>query len=220
MYTLPLFPLNIVLFPGLPIQLHIFEPRYRSMIRQCQADSQPFGVVLIHQGIEAYGPVAEPVRVGCTARIARLVPLEDGRMNLTALGEERFRILKLIHDHPYLVGEVESLPLERPSSIALLRGMRLLTPIVKDYLRLITKLNPQEPVDLSEVDFPEDPLLLLNLAATLLQVPAIEKQPLLESVSADDLMVEIFRLYRRENAVLRGSDGPAAGDAQKMAWLN
>ena len=132
MYTLPLFPLNTVLFPGLPLQLHIFEPRYRTMIRLCQTENQPFGVVLIHQGIEAYGPAAEPVQIGCTARIARLVPLEDGHMNLTALGEERFRILKLNHDTPYLVGEVESLPLERPSSIALQRGARLLTPLSKN----------------------------------------------------------------------------------------
>jgi uncharacterized protein len=216
MYTLPLFPLNTVLFPGLPIQLHIFEQRYRLMIRKCHEENQPFGVVLIHQGIEAYGPAAEPERVGCTARIARLVPLEDGRMNITAIGEERFRILSLSRDLPYLVGEVESAPLEDPSSIGLQRGVRLLTPQIKAYLRLMTKLNPKEPVDLSDVDFPEDPRLLLNLAAALLQLPAIEKQGLLEAANATKLMEELFRLYRRESAVLGGGVRPN----RKTAWLN
>ncbi len=217
MYALPLFPLNTVLFPGMPIQLHIFEQRYRLMIRRCHSDGQPFGVVLIHSGVEAYGPAAEPVRVGCTARIARLVPLEDGRMNLTALGEERFRISKLNHDQPYLVGQVESLPLEAPSSIGLLRAARQLTPRVKEYLRLVSQLNPKEPVDLDEIDFPEDPLLLIHLAASLLQVPAVEKQPLLEAHSAGELMAEVFRLYRRETAVLRRGEPP---EEKKSVWLN
>ena len=217
MYALPLFPLNTVLFPGMPIQLHIFEQRYRQMIRRCHAEAQPFGVVLIHSGVEAYGPAAEPVRVGCTARIAHLVPLEDGRMNLTALGEERFRILKLNHDQPYLMGQVESLPLNNPSSIGLLRAARRLTPHVKEYLRLVSQLNPTEPVELDEIDFPEDPLLLTHLAASLLQVPAFEKQPLLEAASAGELMAEVFRLYRRETAVLRRGEPP---EEKKTAWLN
>ena len=115
MFDLALFPLNTVLFPGMPLQLHIFEPRYQTMIRHCLDHQQPFGVVLIHQGLEAYGPLAKPVQMGCAARIINTTPLEDGRMNLTAVGDERFRILKLNYDLPYLVGEVESVPLERPS---------------------------------------------------------------------------------------------------------
>ena len=90
MYELALFPLFTVLFPGMPLHLHIFEPRYRLMIQRCLEANQPFGVVLIRKGEEAMGPLAEPYITGCTARIARTERLRDGSMNLTVLGEERF----------------------------------------------------------------------------------------------------------------------------------
>ncbi len=220
MYTLALFPLNTVLFPGMPIQLHIFEPRYRLMVRRCQDQGEPFGVVLIQKGLEAYGPLAEPVQVGCAARIAEVTPLEDGRMNLTALGDERFHIVQLKHDQLYLLGEVESLPLERPHSLDILRGMRQLLPWVKNYLGLVSRLDTHDPLNLAEIDLPEDPQLLLYLAASLLQVPASEKQPLLETAAASDLLAQLLRLYRRENAVLQQTLGQNENDSQKMAWLN
>jgi len=141
MYTIPLFPLNTVLFPGVPIALHIFEPRYRMMIRHCIDNDQPFGVVLIHQGIEAGAGLAEPVHVGTTARIAEVSPLADGRMNLTALGDDRFRIHRLSYELPYLMGEVESLPLERPHSLSIVRGAHRLRPWVHDYLQLVDQTD-------------------------------------------------------------------------------
>ena len=171
MFNLALFPLNTVLFPGMPLQLHIFEPRYRIMIRQCLDTNQPFGVVLIHQGLEAYGPLATPVQMGCSARIITTDPLEGGRMNLTAVGDERFRILKLNYEQPFLVGEVESVPLERPSSIELVRGVRHLAPWVSEYLRLVNQIDPDNTADLGDLDLPEDPLVMLYLAASILHVP-------------------------------------------------
>lgn len=86
MYELPLFPLNTVLFPGTPIQLHIFEDRYLKMINRCIEEHKPFGVVLIEEGSEAFGPLAKPYRIGCTALIAKVEKLEDGRINITAVG--------------------------------------------------------------------------------------------------------------------------------------
>ena len=125
MYDLSLFPLETVLFPGTPVQLHIFEPRYRAMIQLCLDENRPFGVALIRQGLEVGGP-AEPYRVGCTARIVDVERLPDGKMNLTALGDERFRILKLRHDQPFLVGQVEALPLAAAHSMELVLGVRAL----------------------------------------------------------------------------------------------
>ena len=220
MFDLALFPLNTVLFPGMPLQLHIFEPRYRVMIQQCLDTQQPFGVVLIHQGLEAYGPLATPVQMGCTARIINTIPLEGERMNLTAVGEERFRILKLNDKLPYLVGEVEAVPLERPSSIELVRGARHLAPWVSEYLRLVNRIDPDNAPDLAGIDLPEDPLVKLYLAASILHVPATEKQPLLEVTYASELLSHVVRLYRRETAVLRKQLGEEEGAAQKAAWLN
>ncbi len=220
MFDLALFPLNTVLFPGMPLQLHIFEPRYRTMIRHCLDRQQPFGVVLIHQGLEAYGPLATPEKMGCTARIIQVAPFEDGRLNLTAVGDERFRILTLNHDRPYLVGEVESAPLEKPSSIEIARGVRLLTPWVSEYLRLVHRIDPENAPDLGDIDLPEDPLVMLSLAASILHVPAIEKQALLEMTYASDLLAQVVRLYRREAAVLRRQLGEEQDAAQSAAWLN
>src|SRR5438046_1437349 len=91
---LPLFPLNTVLFPGMPLRLHIFEERYRLMIGECVERKQPFGVVLIKAGREV-GEPAEPRGVGTTALIAAMSRMDDGRMNLVAVGQERFRIDEL-----------------------------------------------------------------------------------------------------------------------------
>ena len=220
MYEIPLFPLNMVLFPGMPVQLHIFEPRYRQMMHYCLDQKQPFGVVLIQQGVEAHGPLATPYSVGCSAQIANVKHLKDGRMYLTALGEDRFRILELSHDLPYLVGKVEATPLDRPYSLEVARGIRHLVPWVRGYLELVSQIDPKDPVNLEEIDLPEDPLMLIYLAAAMLQVPATEKQALLEASTAGDLMTQIMRLYRRENAILQRSLEGKDGSEPDFAWLN
>ena len=63
MYELPLFPLNVVLFPGMPLPLHIFEERYKAMVADCIRDNRPFGVVLV-EGSADDGAPAQPVAVG------------------------------------------------------------------------------------------------------------------------------------------------------------
>ena len=87
---LPLFPLNTVLFPGGPLPLRIFEPRYVDMVKRCVRDQSPFGVVLIREGQEV-GP-AEFHDIGTLARIVDFDTLPDGLLGLSCLGEERFRV--------------------------------------------------------------------------------------------------------------------------------
>lgn len=124
---LPLFPLNTVLFPGAPLTLHIFEERYREMIRRCLEQSSPFGVVLIRSGrevspddpfmrrlremsgIERGEPeenVTIPYAVGTTARISESLRLEDGRYWLTAVGQRRFRIQYISQHQPTMIASV------------------------------------------------------------------------------------------------------------------
>jgi Lon protease-like protein len=104
-YKLPLFPLNTVLFPGMPISLHIFEERYRLMIGRCIEQNGPFGVVLIREGREVGGEAA-PYPVGTTAAIGSNVRLDDGRYYLTATGQRRFRIQYFAQRQPYLLASV------------------------------------------------------------------------------------------------------------------
>ena len=100
---LPLFPLQVVLFPGMSLPLHIFEPRYKQMIRHCLEQKQEFGVVLAREeGVAG---------VGCSADILKVVKqYEDGRMDILTVGQSRFRLLQVFEDLPYFQGKVELLP--------------------------------------------------------------------------------------------------------------
>lgn len=106
MSTLRLFPLNTVLFPGMPLTLQVFEERYRLLISECLAQQEPFGVVLIREGPEV-GGTAVPHDMGATARIEHVQPVDGVRLAVQARGERRFRIVRLHHDRAYLAAEVE-----------------------------------------------------------------------------------------------------------------
>ena len=219
MYDLALFPLETVLFPGTPVHLHIFEPRYLTMIQRCQDESRPFGVALIRQGLEVGGP-ARPYRVGCTARIMAVEHLDDGRLNITARGEERFRIHHLNHDLPYLVGLVEDWQLGGSHSLDMQRGARRLAPWVQRYLEAVARAEPVNELNLEELQLPDDPLTLLFWSAALLQIPPYEKQPLLEAPPAAILLEALQRLYRRETSLLDHLLQTTEDQAEKASLLN
>jgi Lon protease-like protein len=173
---LPLFPLSEVLFPGMLLPLHIFEPRYRLMISRCVQEKMPFGVVLISKGQEV-GPGAEFFNVGTTARIKSVQRADDGRLYIASVGEQRFRILQTFTDQPYLQGEVEVLP-EQPGE-----GDRLdeLTDqalsLLSKYLQMLTGSN-ELGQSLRDKDF--SPQRLSYTIATLLQIDRSAKQAILE----------------------------------------
>src|SRR3712207_1754110 len=103
---IPLFPLNVVLMPGAPLPLHIFEERYKQMVNECLEEESEFGMVLADE--------AGTRRVGCTARIVELVErYEDGRMLILVEGARRFRLNSILTGKPYYVGEVEYLEEEQ-----------------------------------------------------------------------------------------------------------
>ena len=96
---IPIFPLQIVLFPEAALPLHIFEPRYKEMIRDCQANGSAFGVVHAERG--------ELAVTGCMANIVRVLErYEDGRLDILTRGCERFQIVALDESASYLQAEV------------------------------------------------------------------------------------------------------------------
>ncbi len=200
MIDLPLFPLNTVLFPGMPLPLHIFESRYKQMINYCLTEKTAFGVSLIHRGSEAFGPLAEPHKIGCTARIIEVQPLDDGRMNIITVGERRFRIHSLNYDMPYLVGKIEFYPFPTEDPKTVTPATTRLVPKVQQYIEL---LNEIDEIDLDPNNLPKDPLLFAQTAAALLQMPPDEKQELLNSISVMDLLESTYHIYNREIAFLR-----------------
>ena len=203
MIELPLFPLNTVLFPGTPVHLHIFEPRYKAMIDRCLEHEAPFGVVLIRQGIEALGPLPEPHTVGCTARVVEVQRLPEDQLNIVALGGDRFRIAALRHDddHAYLVGEVELQPLEPLDPVAVAEAGRRLHRWVARYLAVLGQAS-QGDYDFDARQLPSDPVALCYWAASVLPVPARHKQPLLAVDTVGGLLADTLAMYRRELSFL------------------
>jgi uncharacterized protein len=200
MYELPLFPLNTVLFPGMPISLNIFEDRYKEMIGYCLAARRPFGVVLIRQGDEALGPLAEPYLIGCTAQITHVQSAGEGRLNILAIGQERFRVVSLHYEQAYLTGWVETFPLEVADSMDVVEEGELLRPWVERYLSILSEAGE---VNLDLEQLPADPMTLAYLAAYLLLVPAEQKQPLLAAEEATLFLADVRDYYRREIVVLQ-----------------
>ena len=200
MFEIPLFPLDIVLFPGMPLSLHIFEDRYKLLIGNCLQERRPFGVVLIKKGREALGPLAEPHLVGCTAYVSQVERLEQGRMNIGAIGRERFRINSLDQSLPYLLGQVERFPIGDLNRAEQKLAADRLRPWVIRYLAILPEV---EDLTIEPRLLPADPILLAYLAATLLQVPVEQKQSLLVAKQALPLLEELHELYRREIALVK-----------------
>jgi Lon protease-like protein len=201
MYDLAIFPLNTLFFTNTPLQLHIFEKRYQVMIGVCITQKKPFGVVLIRRGDEALGVLADPHMIGCTANIIEVERLEQGRMNITAIGKDRFRILSLdTQTHPYLVGMVDNYPVVE-QSLEILQPVadRLHTQLIR-YLRLLVEAGL---IKLDTQNLPDSPLLLAYLSAALLQVPALQKQQLLSIHDAQTLINRLVAIYGREVALTR-----------------
>ncbi len=99
MNLLALFPLDVVLFPGAPLPLHIFEPRYKEMVNECLEQKRPFGMVRANKNALS--------EVGCTAVILNVSKkYEDGRLDIVTEGKQRFEIVQLSQERSFLQGEV------------------------------------------------------------------------------------------------------------------
>jgi ATP-dependent Lon protease len=135
---LPLFPLNVVLLPGVDMPLHIFEPRYRQMVRDCLEAKSPFGVLLaLPSGMAG---------TGCTAEILEVTSrYDDGRCDILTVGREPFRIVELFSDEPLLRGAVDFLE-DRPVP----SNPRISRELVELYETCHTLIFDDYPRDLEE----------------------------------------------------------------------
>ncbi len=192
---LPLFPLkNVVLFPGMVLPLHIFESRYREMINHCMEERTPFGVALIAEGSEVGGG-AKPHLVGTAARIHQVQRLEDGRMNITAVGVQRFRILELDDSHNYPMAKVRHYPLVNGGTKLATELAHVVRPRIVEYVDLLGEASKQQ---LQIEGLPEDPTALALLVAISMQVSVADKQRLLECVGIPEMLAHEAHLLSRE----------------------
>ncbi len=200
MFELPLFPLNTVLFPGMPLPLHIFEERYKQMVKLCMDEQRPFGIVYTSDDEVGLTAQSVPHEVGCTARILQVQALGDERLLIMTMGDERFRIVSLKHDKPYLVGNVQLAPLEENWTDRSTNAARRLLPLVAEYLDILSEIGE---VTFNTSQLPENPHQLGYLASAFLQLPQGEKQPLLETDSISALLQDLYGIYYRELALMR-----------------
>jgi Lon protease-like protein len=103
-FRLPIFPLSVVLFPGMPLPLHIFEPRYKRLLADCLETDRRFGITPV-----AGSDLPEPGAVGCVAEVRVNQELPDGRSNIVVVGGSRFMLSRLLDESlPYLIADVET----------------------------------------------------------------------------------------------------------------
>ena len=174
MRSLASFPLNVVLFPGMPMPLRIFEERYKLMINQCIDNSEVFGIMLIREGPEVGGG-AVPHAIGTTARITEVERLEDGRMNLSTTGETRFQLVEPLYDAPYLRGKVRYLSEEVGETQESVQEEA--RQLFQEFIRGLSALRGGW---MRSANAPDDAGVLSYSIAHYLDLPAIAKQRLLE----------------------------------------
>jgi uncharacterized protein len=174
---LPLFPLEIVLFPGAPLPLHIFEPRYREMITECLEQKRAFGMVRVKESALA--------SVGCSAAILDVIKkYEDGRFDIAAQGRQRFEIESLNQERSFLQGEVSYFD-DEPSQVG--KGPK--DAVIQLHEQLFAVLGQTVQVER------DAPLLSFHLAHEL-PVDLDFKQALLEMKSEAERIETLTEYYR------------------------
>jgi Lon protease-like protein len=199
---IPLFPLPLVLFPQVVVPLHIFEERYRLMINRCIEESGTFGIVLIPPGTSTESE-STIRRVGVTARVIQFDRIEDGRINIMAAGEMRFRILEFTASQPYWAAKVEFFEDDRESDEDLQESYKEVVRLYREVHRLAAELRSME-MNIEEIKIPVSPATMSHMVSFVLDIDPEAKQALLEMTSVEGrlktLTVYLEEAMQRLNA--------------------
>ena len=199
MRNLPLFPLNTVLFPGGTIPLQVFEPRYLRLIDDCLNSDSKFGVVLIKEGKEVGGP-SVPMSIGTIAKITSVKNLPNNRLLVTSIGTDRFNILEILKDDPYMVATVD-VQNEQTNEEIEDQTLKEATRLTGEYLQTLLAMqggwikNPSSSL-------PEKPLDLSFFMAQLIQQPASDQQKMLETTSTINRLSDCTNIIKSESQKL------------------
>ncbi len=173
MNEIPLFPLNTVLFPGSPLPLRIFEPRYLDMVGEALRNSSGFGVSLIRAGQEV-GQAADIHAVGTLAQITDFEQLPNKMLGILVMGQQRFRVLRTwVKANQLLMGEVEWIDNEAPQPMP--DACRPLADMLRTFIVRLGAPYQQLAADYSDASWVSQRL------TELLPIPLLERQRLLES---------------------------------------
>ena len=210
---LPLFPLGTVLLPGLVLPLHVFEERYRELVRELlelPEEQRRFGVVAIREGREVgTDGVRALYDVGCVAQLRRAQPYDDGRFDIVCVGAERFALGAVDDSRSYLVGEVELLTDDAPDPPDLPLLDRAVRGVFADYCSALSAASGEQ-VDVPEL--PDSPLVLSYLVAAAAALDLEVRQRLLAARDVASRLQAELEVLRREATLLRAlGAAPSAG---------
>jgi uncharacterized protein len=209
---LPLFPLGTVLYPGLLLPLHIFEERYRQLMRDLLAGPEPrrFGVIAIRKGRETgIDGVSSLHDIGCTATLRQVVEQTDGTFDILVAGTSRFRLQALNDSWAYLRADVDPLPEQTGDEAAAAAAVGAVQRAFRGYLdalaaRGVTQQGMQ--------DMPDEPVLLSYLVAATMVIDLPFRQALLAEPDAAARLEAERILLGRETAMLRALTSMPAPD--------
>jgi Lon protease-like protein len=216
--TLPLFPLGTVLFPGLLLPLHIFEDRYRQLVRDLADGPEPrqFGVIAIRHGRETGVDGIQALHeIGCTAALRQIKPLEDGRYDVVTVGAQRFRLVGLDDSKPYLQGQVDLLTEETGDEADAVQAVRMVRAGFRAYL---SALGERGVTQISAPELPEDPVTLSYLVAASMIIDLSDRQALLAEPDALHRLAAERTLLSRELTMLRALTATPAPDLRNSPY--
>jgi Lon protease-like protein len=202
---LPIFPLPLVLFPGAPQPLHIFEPRYRQLLQDCLAADRRLGIAYVAADrAPGADPGPSPGDVGCVALIRSSEPLPDGCANIVTVGERRFVVCRWIAGpQPYRVAEVEEFD-DDPVDAA--EAGTLAADVRDGFGRLAQALGVLTEREDEDISLPGDPTLLSFQVAAALELDPDVKRALHTGRSTSARLRQLAALL-----------GPLAADAERRA---
>jgi Lon protease-like protein len=215
---LPLFPLGAVLYPGMILPLHIFEERYRQLVRDllAGAEARRFGVIAIRKGRETgIDGVDSLYEVGCTATLRRVDRHDDGRFDIVTVGTQRFRLLRLDQTRPYLQGEVEMLTEKPTDPAAAGPAVRVIQSAFREYLDALTEWGGAT-IRLEEL--PDEPELLSFIVAAAMVIDLPERQAMLAESDTLQRLAMQRALLSRETAMLRTTTSRPAPDLRNTPY--
>lgn len=213
---LPLFPLTTVLFPGMRLPLHVFEPRYVRLVQDLLDQGEPrrFGVIAIRKGRETgEDGVTALYDVGCVATVRQIEPRDDGRYDLATVGTSRFRLLRVDRSLSYLRGEIERLPDDVGADAA--PRVAKVQAAFRGYLNALADRGGGV-INIS--DLPDEPVLLSYIVGAAMIIDLSERQSLLAAPDAVARLRAERLLLVREIGMLRATTSRPAPDLSQQRY--
>jgi Lon protease-like protein len=196
--VMPMFPLGSVLLPGMHLPLHVFEPRYRELVRVCIGGDGEFGVVLIERGSEVGGGDSR-FGTGCVARILGATRAEDGRWLLATVGTRRIRVRSWLPDDPFPRADVEEWP-DPPAGPEAVRLRDAAASALRRLLALVAEAGIAAPP--ATVDVPRDPAEAAFAMTALAPLGPLDRLRLLEAGTVEERLDALATRVEEATAVV------------------